>query len=137
LYTIGTIRPASRTLALRRLGDKYADELGPFPSLRAARQTCLALSQAKVVRFPASDGVARDHAHARRRRRRRRVLRTPVEPASMPAARPSAPAGPVVDSSPRKPPRPMPRGAPPKDRRPSPETMTALNAALDRLEASS
>ena len=30
LYTIGTIRPASRTLALRRLGDKYADELGPF-----------------------------------------------------------------------------------------------------------
>ena len=75
LYTIGMIRSTSRTLALRRLGDRYADELAPFVSLRAARQTCAALGQARIVRFPADDGVAAGQGRARRTRRRRRVLR--------------------------------------------------------------
>ena len=136
LYAIGTIRPASRTLALRRLGDKYADKLGPFPSVRAARQTCQALSQAKVVRFPAGDGVARDRVRARRKRRRRRVLRTPVELASMSAARPSAPPRPSRESQPSPPSRPMAGRAPTADRRPSPEMVTELAQAMIRLETS-
>ena len=136
LYTIGMIRSTSRTLALRRLGDRYADELVPFVSLRAARQTCQALGQARIVRFPPGDGVAAGQGRPRRTRRRRRMPRMPVELASMSAARPSAPPGPSVESSPMTRSRPMPRGSSPEDRRPSPETMTALNAALDRLETS-
>ena len=135
LYTIGMIRSTSRTLALRRLGDRYADELAPFVSLRAARQTCAALGQARIVRFPPGDGVAAGQGHPRRTRRRRRMPRMPVETASMSAARPLAPPGPSIEpSSSLEPGRELPRRTFGKDRRPTPETMTALNAALDRLE---
>jgi hypothetical protein len=36
LYTIGMIRSTSRTLALRRLGDRHADELGAFSRATAS-----------------------------------------------------------------------------------------------------
>jgi hypothetical protein len=134
MYLVGTIKPAGRTLALRRLGDRHADELGAFSSVRAARQACLELSQAKVVRFAGGDGVA----SVRRTRRRRRVLRMPAQLASMSAARPLAPPGPSVEPSPSLGPgREVPRRTFGRDRRPTPETMTALNTALDRLETSS
>jgi hypothetical protein len=137
MYLVGTIRPAGRTLALRRRGDRHADELGAFPSVRAARQACLELSQAKVVRFSLGDGIASHHVRGRRTRRRRRVLRMPVELASMSADRPSAPPGPSVEPSPSLPPgREMPRRTFGKDRRPTPDTVAALNTALDRLETS-
>jgi hypothetical protein len=134
LYTIGMIRPTGRTLALRRLGDRYADELAPFVSLRAARQTCAALGQARIVRFPPGDGVATGQGRPRRTRRRRRGPRMPVETASMSAARPPVPPGPSEEPSPSPPLHEPPRRTFVKDRRPTPETMVALNAALDRLE---
>jgi hypothetical protein len=134
MYLVGTIRPAGRTLALRRLGDRHADELGAFSSVRAARQACLELSQAKVVRFSLGDGVASHHVRGRRTRRRRRVPRMPVELASMSAARPSAPPYPSIESSPTARSRPVSRGSSPQDRRPTPDTVTALDAALTRLE---
>jgi hypothetical protein len=134
LYTIGMIRSTSRTLALRRLGDRYADELAPFVSLRAARQTCQALGQARIVRFPPGDGVANQPVRGRRTRRRRRMPRMPVETAPMSAARPSAPPDPPVAPSPSPPSHEAPRRTFTRDRRPTPETMVALNAALDRLE---
>ena len=134
MYLVGTIKPAGRTLALRRLGDRHADELIPFASRRAARATCAALSQARIVTFSAGDGVASHRIRGRQTRRRRRMPRGPVETASMPAARPSAPPGPSGEPSPSLPSHEAPRRTFGRDRRPTPETMVALNAALDRLE---
>jgi len=134
MYLVGTIKPAGRTLALRRLGDRHADELGAFSSVRAARQACLELSQAKVVRFAGGDGVASHPIRGRRTRRRRRMLRRPAHPASMSAAPPLAPPGPSGEPSPSLPSHEAPRRTFVRDRRPTPETMVALNAALDRLE---
>jgi hypothetical protein len=137
MYLVGTIRPAGRTLALRRLGDRHADELGAFSSVRAARQACLELSQATVVRFPLGDGVASHHVRGRRMRRRRRVLRMPAQPASMPAARPPAPPDPSVEPLPSLGPgREMPRRTFVKDRRPTPDVAAALEAAVARVEGS-
>jgi hypothetical protein len=137
MYLVGTIKPAGRTLALRRLGDRHADELGAFSSVRAARQACLELSQAKVVRFAGADGVASHSVRVRRTRRRRRMPRMPVELASMSAARPPASLRPSVEVVPAAPSRPMSRRASLADRRPDPATVAELDTVIDRLETTS
>jgi hypothetical protein len=157
LYMIGTTYRTSKTLALRKLGDPHANDLVPFPTLGAARRTCTELAQAKVVEFPADAADGRHQRSGLRRRRRRNVPRPDLplhgpdgtvsevlpasvepgeeieQPAEVPSAAPPIDEGPVsgpAASSPSR--RSSSRGS-----RPTPETMEALDEALDRLETSS
>jgi len=139
MYGVGPVRVG---LAMRAATSREFSLLRPFPTVAAAERMCRALSRAQVVRFADEEaarvdgGVAR-RSEPRKRRpgRRRRMLTTLVDPASVPARRPSAPTHQSV-VSPSLPSRPIPRRSP-LDRRPSPDTVTELTTVMDRLETKS
>jgi hypothetical protein len=136
VYAVGPVRLG---IALRAASSREFSLLRPFPTAAAAERMRAAMARAQVVEFSGNEAARIDGLQKRRRRtrRRRRVLRMPVELASMLAARPSAPLRPSERSSPSVSPRSLPRRVSPADRRPSPEVVAELNAAMDQLETRS
>jgi hypothetical protein len=135
MYSVGPVRFG---LAMRAATSREFSLLRPFPTVAGAERMCRALSRAQVIRFADEETAQVDGQRTRKRRagRRRRELRMPVQPASMPAVRPSAPPRPSVEASPSRPSRPILRG-PSLQHRPTPEVVAAVDNALDRLETRS
>ena len=140
VYAVGPVRLG---IALRAASSREFSLLRPFPTVAAAERMRAAMARAQVVEFADEPGRVdgdvprRREPRKRRAGRRRRELRRPAELVSTPAARPSALPKPVVGASPSIAPRPIPRRSLPEDSRPTPDTVAALNSALDRLEAKS
>jgi hypothetical protein len=133
VYAVGPVRLG---IALRAASSREFSLLRPFPTAATAERMRAAMARAQVVEFSGNEAARIDGLQTRRRRtiRRRRVPRMPVELASTSAARPSAPRHPSGEPSSSLPPRSMPRRTSVKDRRPTPDTMSAINQVLDQLD---